>query len=170
MDDALVSVRQQAFLGEKETIGSLLQFYLDELSCFPGENAGYRDPDGKYRYLYLDACWVEPERFRCPFLSEGSIAGFAFVRMAGASREMAEFYVVPGFRGWGVGEAGGTEVLQRHPGPWAVIFNKQNGPARGLWTRLPRKLAAGRVESGEMDPGHEYVRFAVGDRRGSLSA
>ena len=109
-----------ASVEEKETIRSLLQPYLDELSRFPDEEADYRDGAGLYHYRYLDAYWTDAERFTYLLRVGGEIAGLALVRKAveaGGHWEMAEYYVKPEFRRRGLGESAGTEILRTYPGP-----------------------------------------------------
>ena len=87
-----------AGIEDKETIFSLIQPYLRELSHYPNERNDYLDKKGFYHYPYLDAYWLETERFPYLLLNSNEIAGFALVRQVGKHWEMAEFYVQPEFR------------------------------------------------------------------------
>ena len=150
-----------ASIGDKQVIRGLLQPYLEELSKLPGEDVDYRDEAGVYHYPYLDACWLEAERFPYLLYAKNNLAGFAMVRKDGDHWEMAEYYVVRRFRQRGVGKAAAAQILERHKGEWRIGFNKHNEPARALWIKLAASLAVGGVEQGEADAAHAYVRFSV---------
>ena len=150
-----------AQITDKETIKNLLQPYLTELSVFPDEDPDYKDKNGTYLYPYLNAYWIENERFPYLLYSDGRLAGFALIQQDVDHWEIAEYYVVPEFRRHGLGETCATDIFKRHPGMWKIWFNKHNQPSRALWHKLSRILAHGDIEEGELDINHDYIRFVV---------
>jgi predicted acetyltransferase len=114
-----------ASISQKSTIRAFLEQYLAEF--------GYRQP-----YPYFDEYWSDP--LRHPFLicRQGAIAGFAFVRFVSDAHahEMAEFYVLPQYRGCGVGRSAVTALLSRFPGPWNIPVQPSNRHGLAFWSRV----------------------------------
>jgi GNAT superfamily N-acetyltransferase len=79
---------------EKPVIASYLQEYLAGFG-FRGE------------YPYFDQYWLEPTRHPFLITCGEERVGFAFVRSidGGATHEISEFYVLPEYRGAGIGRA-----------------------------------------------------------------
>lgn len=154
----MFSIRQAA-IENRPIIHSLIQPYLTELSVFPDEDPDYRDESGVYHYAYLDAYWREPQRFPYLLYADEAVAGLALVRDAGEYWEMAEYYVKPEFRRLGLAEFAAGDIFLKHPGQWRIEFNKHNEPSRRLWNKLANRLARGKVEKGESDASHDFVRF-----------
>lgn len=117
-----------------ETIGRLLQLYLYEMSDHDGREIG---EDGMYAYPYFSVYWTEPERTPLLIRADGRLAGFAFVReVAPGVRDMAEFFVLKGWRRRGVGRSAARQVLGRHRGPWEIRFFPGNAAGAALWEGL----------------------------------
>src|ERR1044072_3049496 len=93
-------------LDQRPVLANLLELYAHDFSEFVDLNLG---PDGRFGYEHLRLYWEEPGRH--PFLIKagGHLAGFVLVRRGSEiSRDagvwdVAEFFVVRGFRGLGVG-------------------------------------------------------------------
>ena len=147
-------------LKEKPLIHALLQPYLDELSNFPGETIDYKDASGVYHYPYLDAYWQEDVRFPYLLYSGKKLAGFALVRKEEDHYEIAEYYVKPEFRRFGLGRTCATTLLKRHPGAWRIEFNHHNLSSRNLWKKLAERFARGEITEGKMEGSHEFVQFS----------
>ena len=150
---------KSASIAEKKTIFVLLQPYLAEVSHFPGENVDCKDENGIFNYPYLDAYWEDQERYPYLLMSAGNVAGFAFTRREGDHWQMAEFYVLPGFRRYGLASACVGEILRRHPGEWRIDFNKHNQAGRALWQMVAYRFSSGDVLFGELNGIYNYVRF-----------
>jgi predicted acetyltransferase len=149
-----------AQIEDKETIFSLLQPYLKELSLYPDEQIDGLDEKGIYHYPYLDAYWIEIERFPYLLICNGEIGGFALVRKEGAHWEMTEFYIKPEFRCHGLGTECATEILRTHPGKWMIEFNTHNRAGKKLWYKLAKNLSNNGFVTGNLNNGHEYVSFS----------
>ena len=90
----------------------------------------------------LPLYWSEPGRH--PFLmkAEGKLAGFVLVKKGSEiSRnekvwDMAEFFVLRGYRRRGIGTRVAHEVWRRFPGLWEVRVMEANVSAHYFWARL----------------------------------
>ena len=152
---------KSANIEEKPIILDLIQPYLAELSRLPDEDPDYKDENGIYQYPYLDHYWREKERFPYLLYGDDKIAGFALVRQDGDHWEMSEFYASPQFRRRGLAMTCVGEIFKEHPGEWRISFNKYNNPSRQLWKKLALTLAQGKIEEGESDKNHDFIRFTV---------
>ena len=70
----------------------------------------------------------------------GETAGFALVNRFSALGEapdhaMAEFFLLPGWRGKGLGLAFAQEIFRQRPGSWEIKYHRENRPAGALWSR-----------------------------------
>lgn len=111
----------------------MLRNYLSELLVFSGDEMG----GGTLRYRYLDAYWIEPNRWPFWIISEGRKIGFALVRSREDSIfEMAEFYVDRVYRRGGVGSKAARLLFKRFPGKWSISEFAENSVAVTFWRSL----------------------------------
>lgn len=123
---------------QKSTLANLLELYGHDFSEFCDVEMG---PDGRFGYMDLPLYWTEPGRH--PFLIhvDGKLAGFAFVKeeteVSGTQPlwDMAEFFVIRGYRRHGIGTYAAHEVWRRFPGPWLVRVMESNVRALNFWQR-----------------------------------
>lgn len=116
----------------------LLQSYLCELAPYAPGLAP--DRSGRYPYPYLDAYFTEPDRTALLLRADGRTAGFALVNAYSALGEpidhaVAEFYVLPAFRGQGCGGQAVRQLFAARPGRWEIQYHPANRSAQALWTR-----------------------------------
>lgn len=107
----------------------LVQAYEYEFSRITGK---LPEPDGR---MLVDThlggaiagwiCW-----------NEGRPAGFAAVVDHGDEREVAEFYVVPAFRGRGFGRDLASALFDRAPGSWVVKQLVEATAAQSFWKKV----------------------------------
>lgn len=124
---------------QQPILANLLELYAHDFSEFlhldlgeHGKFAGFPD---------LSAYWREPGRH--PFLTkvEHNLAGLVLVKRGSefsgrdAVWDMAEFFVVRGYRRRGIGTQIAQEVWRRFPGAWEVRVMGTNVPARQFWER-----------------------------------
>ena len=111
-------------------------------------------PDGRFGYPGLSRYWQDESRH--PFLVtvDGHLAGFALVargsRVSGDPRvwDMAEFFILRGYRKRGVGAAVAQDLWRRFPGAWEVRVVENNGAARAFWSAaIPRFASSKTAES-----------------------
>jgi predicted acetyltransferase len=113
-------------------VANLIQLYAHDFSEFHHLEL---DADGRFGYDPLPLYWSEPRRH--PFLVrvDGNLAGFVLVKSNGAVWDMAEFFVVRGYRRRGIGTALALDIWKRFPGPWEVRVMQSNHSALHFWNR-----------------------------------
>lgn len=114
---------------DQPLLRQLLELYLHDFSEFDQRDV---DNHGLYGYHWFDAYWSESDRHPFLFRVDGRPAGFALVR-AGATTEMAEFFILRKYRGKGAGSAAAREILPRFPGRWSISQIPGNEPATRFW-------------------------------------
>jgi predicted acetyltransferase len=127
-----------ATVEQEPILANLLELYAHDFSEFHAIEPG---PDGRFGYKNLPLYWKEPDRH--PFLVrvEGKLAGLALVKkgpdVSGDKTvwDMAEFFVLRGWRRRGIGTKIAHEVWRQFPGRWEVRVMDSNTPARYFWTR-----------------------------------
>lgn len=122
---------------QEPVLANLLQLYAHDFSEFQKVELG---ADGRFVYQQLPLYWSDPERH--PFLIwiDGKLAGFVLVKRGSgvsddATWDMAEFFVLRGWRRHGVGTRVSHDVWRRFPGRWQVRVMEANVVARQFWDR-----------------------------------
>ncbi len=101
--------------------------------------------DGRYSRGPLDG-YPGPDRVGYlawqPHPNTGSDApvGFALVSREGDRWHMDAFWTAPVARRGGLGFELASYVVDRHPGPWAIAFQRDNDAATGFWRRVATEL------------------------------
>jgi predicted acetyltransferase len=121
---------------EESILSNLLELYAHDFSEFHELEIGW---DGRFGYSTLPLYWSEPGRH--PFLVwvEGRLAGFVLVKRGSdvsgdaAVWDMAEFFVLRGYRRRGIGTHIAHEIWRRFPGLWEVRVMESNVSARPFW-------------------------------------
>jgi|SRR5271157_424005 len=119
-------------------LANLLELYAHDFSEFHDLEIG---ADGRFGYRRLPLYWSEPGRH--PFLVcvEGKLAGLVLVKRGSevsgneAIWDMAEFFVLRGYRRHGIGSHTAHEVWRRFPGLWEVRVMESNVSAHHFWAR-----------------------------------
>ena len=126
-------------LTEQEPIlANMLELYAYDFSEFFDLKLG---ADGRFGYKHLSSYWKDSNRH--PFLirADGHLAGFVFVRRGSEISgdadvwDMAEFFIVRGFRRLGLGMKAAHEIWRRFPGKWEVRVIDRNNRAKEFWAR-----------------------------------
>ena len=123
---------------QEPILANLLELYVHDFSEFLDVEVG---SDGRFGYPRLPLYWSEPGRH--PFLVrvDGHWAGFALVtrgsEVSGRKDvwDMAEFFVLRGYRRRGIGTQIAQEVWRLFPGWWEVRVMEPNVSARDFWRR-----------------------------------
>lgn len=121
---------------QEPVLANLLELYAHDFSEFHDLELG---ADGRFGYRHLALYWREPGRH--PFLVklDGKLAGLVLVKkgseISGDNTvwDIAEFFVVRGYRRRGIGTAIAHDVWRRFPGWWEVRVMQSNGAARQFW-------------------------------------
>ena len=130
-------------------LANLLELYAHDFSEFVELKLG---PDGRFGYERLQLYWKEPGRHPFIITAGGQLAGFVFIRrgseISGDAEvwDMAEFFVVRGFRRRGVGVRAAREIWKRFPGKWEVRVLDRNRKALEFWRRAIGEFLGRAVE------------------------
>lgn len=127
-----------ATLDHTQVLANLLELYAHDFSEFHALEIG---EDGRFGYPPLPLYWSEHNRR--PFLVrvDGQPAGLVFVKRGSeisgddAVWDMAEFFIVRGFRRLGIGTRVAHEVWRQFPGVWEVRVMPANVSAQRFWTQ-----------------------------------
>jgi len=119
---------------EKAHLWVILSTYLRELNQYGEINL---------EYPFFSCYWADDARWPYFIESGENIAGFVLLNKWSPSQKdtdfaVAEFYVLPEFRGSGVGRNAFTGLLDRHPGTWELSVMGGNKAAKKFWERIIR--------------------------------
>ena len=128
--------------GDRTVMGNLMQLYLHDFSSFAASPDLQIREDGTFDYPYLEHYWSDPDRH--PFLirSDRNLAGFALVRRERDPEsgqpvtDLAEFFVLRGFRRRHIGTEAAMMLWDRFPGHWQVRVMSENRVACQFWKPL----------------------------------
>ena len=131
-------------------LANLLELYAHDFSEFSDLKIGV---DGRFGYEPLPLYWRESNRF--PFLvrANGDLAGFVLVQQgsqvsgAGEIWDVAEFFVLRGYRRHGVGLRVAHDVWSMFTGSWEVRVTDKNLAGRAFWQRAVSEFTGVRAES-----------------------
>ncbi|HZS08218.1 MAG TPA: GNAT family N-acetyltransferase [Blastocatellia bacterium] len=117
-------------------MANLLELYAHDFSEFLDLQLG---ADGRFGYKHLALYWREPNRHPFLIMVNGHPAGFVFVRRGSEISDdqdiwdMAEFFIVRGYRRLGIGMKVAHEVWKMFPGRWEVRVIDRNQRAKEFW-------------------------------------
>lgn len=124
---------------ERASLEHLVQLYCYDWSeLLTDFHAG---EDGRFPGIALAPYWNEEGRHALVLRVDAKLAGFALVggvsRLSGTRGvfDMAEFFVMRGFRRRGVGLAAAFAAFDRFKGPWEVRQRDENAAATSFWRR-----------------------------------
>jgi predicted acetyltransferase len=148
-----------ASLEQKAILANLLELYMHDFCEFVDVEIG---PDGRFGYSDLDIYWTEPARHPLLVYVDTRLAGFALIDgLARGSPEatvwdVAEFFILRGYRRAGIGTEVAHQVWKRFPGAWQVRVIVSNQPAYRFWHHAIKSFAgqeigATRVKKGGRD-------------------
>jgi len=134
---------------QEPILANLLELYAHDFSEFRDLQLG---ADGRFGYSSLPLYWAEPGRH--PFLVrvDGKLAGLVLVKrgseVSGNENvwDIAEFFVLRGYRRRGVGTQIAHEVWRRFPGMWEVRVMESNISASDFWAHAISLLTGGAIQ------------------------
>jgi predicted acetyltransferase len=136
---------------DQETIlENLLELYIHDFSEFHVIEIG---PKGRFGYKHLPLYWVESHRH--PFLVRvaGNWAGLILVCQGSrisaddTAWDMAEFFVLRGYRRRSIGTSMAHQVWRRFTGHWEVRVEPANGSAQFFWQHAISSFTGSPVHS-----------------------
>ena len=130
---------QAADYAERVVLKNLLELYVHDLSeSFPFVQLG---ADGHFGYPELAGYWSDPTKRFAFFIKEGGkVAGFALVTLGSPATpepdvyDLAEFFVLRGYRRTGVGRRAAALLWKELPGQWTVRSSEANPAALTFWS------------------------------------
>lgn len=139
---------------QEPILANMLELYIHDFSEFMDLKLG---PDGRFGYPHLPSYWKESNRYPFLVMADGHLAGFVFVRWGSAISDdtdvwdMAEFFIVRGFRRLGVGTQATREIWKKFPGKWEVRVTDRNEKARNFWGRAIGEFLGKTIEPTPLD-------------------
>ncbi len=159
-----------AALEQKPTVGNLLELYMHDFSGFVDLEI---EADGRFGYKNLDLYWTDPHRLPFLIYVNRKLAGFALVAgfhkdTAGAwVWDMAEFFILRGYRRRGIGAEAAEQVWRRFPGCWEVRVRALNEPAYRFWRRALASFSKVVRETRFEQGGRGWHRFSFESKQES---
>ena len=144
---------------QEAVLGNLLELYIHDFRELREVDLG---PNGRFGYRLLPLYWSDPARH--PFLVriDGKLAGFALVKRGSEVSEnetvwdMAEFFVIRGYRRRGFGTQITHELWRRFPGLWEIRVMQSNVRACQFWRRAISMFTGEAVHPVPVKKGEEY--------------
>lgn len=139
---------------QEPILANLLELYAYDFSEFLGLKLG---ANGRFGYEQLPLYWKEPDRYPFLITVDGHWAGFVFVRrgsqISGDANiwDVAEFFIVRGYRRLGIGRKAAHEVWKKFPGTWEVRVIDRNQKAKDFWGRVIREFTGKAIEPVSFD-------------------
>lgn len=153
---------------QEPVLANLLELYAHDFSELRDLDVG---EDGRFGYGALPLYWTEPGRF--PFLVrvDGRLAGLVLVRRGSAISgdeavwDMAEFFVIRGYRRRRIGTQVAHEVWRRFPGRWEIRVMQKNEAAQRFWQGAISSFTGGEIHSVAFErEGSAWVLFLFESR------
>lgn len=121
---------------QEPIVANLLELYAHDFSEFVNLQL---DADGRFGYKHLPLYWKEPNRYPFLITVDGHWAGFVFVhrgsQISGDENvwDVAEFFIVRGYRRLGIGTKVAHNVWRMFQGKWEVRVIGRNQKAKDFW-------------------------------------
>src|SRR5262245_33563874 len=135
---------------QEPILANLLELYAHDFSEF--HHIELR-ADGRFGYKYLPLYWEEPHRHPYLVMIDGKLAGFVLVKRGSEVSgnedvwDMAEFFILRGYRRRGFGTQVAHEVWRRFPGRWEVRVMESNHKAKEFWERTITRFIGEMISS-----------------------
>lgn len=149
---------------DRQTLWHLLQKYLYELSLYyddiiPDENGIIDTP-------YFEEYFTEEDRSAYFIYHENERIGFAMINRHSEIGEdpdaaIAEFTILPHWRGRGLGESAAAAVLATKTGLWELKYSPKNRAAKTFWNKVTEQYSPSVHPLGVED---EVLLFRVGEK------
>jgi predicted acetyltransferase len=139
-----------ASLEQKAMLANLLELYMYDFCEFVDLEIG---PDGRFGYSDLDIYWTEPARHPLLVYVDTRLAGFALIdglpegSPDGMVWDVAEFFILRGYRRTGIGTQVAHQVWKRFPGRWQVRVLVSNQPAYRFWHHAIKSFAGQEIRA-----------------------
>ena len=125
-----------ATVDQQPMLANLLELYAYDFSEFLDLEMG---PDGRFGYPHLHLYWLEPGRYPFVIKSDARVAGLVLVNKTSATTgnpaawDIAEFFILRGYRRQGMGTVSAHRVWESFPGPWQLRVMESNQAGFHFW-------------------------------------
>jgi predicted acetyltransferase len=147
---------------QQPVLANLLELYVYDFSEIVDLTIG---EDGRFGYASLPLYWAEPSWHPFMIRIDGQLAGFALVKQGSelsgnqAVWDMAEFFILRGYRRRGIGVHAAHQVWKRFPGPWEVRVMYANTSARHFWANAVAAFTGQSLDPHSID--HNSKRWSL---------
>ena len=134
---------------QEPILANMLELYAHDFSEFLSLKLG---PDGRFGYSRLHLYWEEGTRHPLFVKADGSFAGFVLVSRGSEIShdqevwDMAEFFILRGFRRLGLGMRVAHKIWKMFPGRWEVRVRDLNQGAKDFWARAINSFLGETIE------------------------
>jgi predicted acetyltransferase len=134
---------------QKPILANLLELYAYDFSEFIDLKLG---ADGRFGYKDLPLYWEDENRYPFIVMMDARLAGFVFVRRGSEVSadenvwDMAEFFILRGYRRRGIGMKIAHEIWKSFPGQWEVRVMDQNQKAGDFWQKAIHTFIGKRID------------------------
>jgi len=143
---------------QEPILANLLELYAHDFSEFHGIEIG---SDGRFGYKHLPLYWSETDRH--PFLvtMDGRLAGLVLVKRGSevsgdaTAWDIAEFFVLRGYRRRGIGTQVAHQVWKQFPGRWEVRVMESNLSALPFWVNAISEFTGEEIRPTRIERGTE---------------
>ena len=149
---------------QEPILANMLELYAHDFSAYIDLKLG---ADGRFGYKHLSLYWEEPNHYPFLIMANGHLAGFALVRRGSEISndadvwDIAEFFIVRGFRRLGFGMKVAKEIWRKFPGKWEVRVIDRNQKAKNFWARAINGFLGKAIEPIRFDKnGNDWHVFA----------
>jgi predicted acetyltransferase len=142
------TVLRPALPDDQPVLANLVQLYMHDLRDFGGPPP---DQHGHFP-VSLGRYWSEPHHHAFLIHAGGALAGFALVCRKSRihtpfhGHSIADFFVMRGCRGQGVGSAAAKHIFDMFPGRWELATPASNIPATAFWRSVSQHYTGGAYE------------------------
>lgn len=135
---------------QEPILANLLELYAHDFSEFSELEIG---EDGRFGYPSLSLYWTEPHLH--PFLIkiDGKLAGFVLLQkesqVSGDKEiwDVAEFFILRGYRRRGAGVKAAHAAWRMFPGKWEVRVMERNNQAQQFWSRAVNEFTGRTIQA-----------------------
>ena len=135
---------------QEPILANLLELYAHDFSEISDLQL---DSNGRFGYAPLPLYWRESDRY--PFLikADQTLAGFVLVKRGSDVSgdqdvwDVAEFFIVRGYRRHRIVMRVANEIWRKFPGRWEVRVMERNRAAQAFWSRTVASFMGTTVEA-----------------------
>lgn len=143
---------------QKPILANLLELYAHDFS----EISTLRlNSEGRFGYAPLPLYWRESNRYPYLVKVDDTLAGFVLVKkgseVSGDEKvwDVAEFFIVRGYRRHGIGMRSAHEVWRAFPGRWEVRVTEANRAGQAFWSRAVASFMGRTIEASVCEINHK---------------